>query len=128
MRDKPRRITVHPSAKDDLKKIERCNPAEHKDMLEALKSLVIEDDPRRPVNTSVDACRSYPHATNCIRVKRKVSRWRCVIRFLEQDAHGRVYQLDFEDELSDETILQVIFADLRSDRTYEILAARAAVI
>lgn len=128
MRDKPRRVVIHKLAQDEVAQIKREYPAEHRDMIDALKVLALADDPRNPGDSSVDVCRSWPHATDCSRVRRKVSHWRLVIRYLRQDADGSVYKLAYEDEHTGAEIIQIVFADLRNKHTYKVLEARAAAL
>lgn len=122
MKDEPRRIVVHPAALDDIKRMKHDAPEAFSDMVAALKQIASSS---RPCQQSypIDIRRSYPHLfkEGGYRVKDVNRKWRAVIRFLDADR----FVLISEDEIDSQCeVIEVVFADVRSNATYSVLLAR----
>lgn len=104
------RVKVHPLAQDEVRRI----AAKHPDMVDAIRHL-------QSVSScfdTPDGCHitlMYPDAPNCLRLKRKRGAWRVVMRLMSGGVQVRP---DTSIHPGEDTYLQIIFADERTNQTY----------
>jgi hypothetical protein len=123
-RDEPWAVKVHKLAADDLRRMKANSPALFDAMIHGVTLLAQESDPFAPRNRQLDVCRSYPHARGCLRLKIKGQHWRVVLRVIET-VNGYSYMVEPDEELDPkgEAHLQIVFADVRSEATYNVYLA-----
>lgn len=127
MKDEPqRKVQVNRLAKDDIVRMKVNHPDLFNDMVAVLKAIAARQHPLCQ-EYPIDICRSYPHlfAEGAYRVKDKNRSWRCVVFFLDGDR----LILKEENEINrDCEVIEVVFADVRSEDTYAVLLAKRAAV
>jgi hypothetical protein len=120
------RIKLHPLARADFDYLRDHEPTAFADMIAALKTLATERDPRQPCTKAVNVCRMFPSGNGCYRLKVYGKAFRVAFRMLERDGDWTYVVMPDEafDERADERYIQVVFADVRDNRTYARFDAR----